>query len=467
MVLPQTKLRVFEAFSGYGSQTMALKRYKVPHENIGTSEIDEYAILAACAVHCEGDVEYPTIPEMLNYLLSRNIGLNFKTLKTPWETILESFYKQGTLSNNSWERVKNIYRACVLTKNFGDISRIDATSLPDHDLFTYSFPCTSISFSGLREGLQKGSGTKSSLLWECEKLIEAKKPKYLMMENVKALVSSKFKDDYFEWLSVLESLGYVNYWKVVNAKHCGVPQNRERVFCVSILKEYDTFGFHFYDDFDSDIRLSDLLEDSVDEKYYFDETKTKSLLESLKDDFVLDSLKTLERVPFSTVNESYTFKKACAVRGRNPTSRVSGLNTVQRLEVSKHSDISNCLTTVQKDSLVLENKLIFVGGIGTKDRIGDGKSLSSDVPSGNKVYSSRGTAVTQTSDGGGLSGCTGAYLCESRIRTLTNRESFRFMAVSDEDIDKIQSTGISSRQQYKLAGNSIVVGCMEFLKQLV
>lgn len=91
---------------------------------------------------------------------------------------------------------------------------------------------------------------------------------FLMMENVKNLVGKKNKPHFDEWLHVLEELGYNNYWKVINAKWCGVPQNRERVFCVSIRKDVDNGHFNFYDDFDNGIRLKDILEDEVDEKFY-------------------------------------------------------------------------------------------------------------------------------------------------------------------------------------------------------
>ena len=120
-------LRVFESFAGIGTQRMALKRLGINHEVIGISEIDKFAIKSYEAIHGE-------------------------------------------------------------TKNYGDISKIDPNDLPDFDLFTYSFPCQDISMAGKQKGLKKGSGTRSSLLWECERIIEAKRPKYLLMENVKNLV---------------------------------------------------------------------------------------------------------------------------------------------------------------------------------------------------------------------------------------------------------------------------------------
>lgn len=116
------KLRVFEAFAGYGSQSMALKRLGIDFEVVGISEIDKYAIQAYNAVHGE-------------------------------------------------------------TKNYGDISKINWEFVPDFDFLTYSFPCTDISSAGQQKGLEEGSGTRSSLLWECKKAIETKKPKYLLMRT--------------------------------------------------------------------------------------------------------------------------------------------------------------------------------------------------------------------------------------------------------------------------------------------
>ena len=120
------------------------------------------------------------------------------------------------------------------TKNYGDIYAIDESKLPYFDMITYSTPCQDFSVAGKNAGGDKGSGTRSSLLWECERIIRAVKPKYLLMENVKNLLSDKHKHNFFEWFKVLESLGYQNFYKVLNAKDYGIPQNRERIFCVSI-----------------------------------------------------------------------------------------------------------------------------------------------------------------------------------------------------------------------------------------
>lgn len=203
----ENPLRVFTSFSGYDSQCMALDRIGIPYDLVGWSEIDKYAIQAHNAL-------YPQAAD----------------------------------------------------KNYGDISKVDWDAVPDFDLFTYSFPCTDISNAGLQKGLSEGSGTRSGLLWECRKAIEAKMPKYLLMENVKALLSEKFKPEFYKWRDYLTSLGYESYTKIINATECGVPQNRERVFMVSILGEHKPF--HFPEPIVLEKRLKDVLEDDVDRKYF-------------------------------------------------------------------------------------------------------------------------------------------------------------------------------------------------------
>ena len=159
-----------------------------------------------------------------------------------------------------------MYIANKLNKNFGDIRSIDPKKLPDFDFFTYSFPCQDISVAGYQNGLVADSGTRSSLLWECCKIIEHKKPKYLMMENVKNLVGKNHKVNFNKFLLYLESLGYTNYWDILNARDFGIPQNRERVFCISILNPNEDFTFPQKQNLT--LSMNDLLEENVSEKFY-------------------------------------------------------------------------------------------------------------------------------------------------------------------------------------------------------
>lgn len=213
-------LRVFEAFAGYGSQHLALNEIKkqIPDFDfkvVGVSEIDKFAIQAYGAVH--GDCP-----------------------------------------------------------NYGDISQINWDDVPDFDFFTYSSPCQDFSNAGLQKGGEEGSGTRSSLLWECRRAIEAKRPKYLMLENVKALVGKKFLPLFHKWIETLEDYGYTNYYAVLNAKDYGIPQNRERVFCISIHGDHDIF--HFPASIPLELRLKDILEEEVDDKYVLSETAIQGFL---------------------------------------------------------------------------------------------------------------------------------------------------------------------------------------------
>ncbi len=214
----ENPLRLIELFAGIGSQTQALTNIGIAHKVVAISEIDKYAIQSYEAMH-------------------------------------------GTANN------------------LGDIRKIE--ELPDADLWTYSFPCQDISVAGKGAGIKEG--TRSGLLFEVERLLRVASekgtlPKYLLLENVKNLVSKKFKADFDKWLDFLAELGYTNYWKVLNAKDYGIPQNRERVFCVSIRGEHEPFVFP--NPKELTIRLRDMIDEAVDERFYLKESTIRSILRS-------------------------------------------------------------------------------------------------------------------------------------------------------------------------------------------
>lgn len=522
-------LRVVTLCSGYDSQCMALERLKrdfpgFDYDCIAWAEIDRYAIRAHDAV----------FPQ----------------------------YKD---------------------RNMGDITSCDWSKITQPvDLLIYSTPCTSISNAGKQEGLKKDSGTASSIIWSVLNAIDTLKPRLLLMENVKALVSKKFMPDFREWYNELASRGYQNFWKVLNAKDYCVPQNRERVFMVSILDE-DT-SFHFPEPFPLERRLKDILEEDVDGRYYLSDRSVDKIIAhcerkqsegcgfspAFKDGSgIATAITTLysQRQTDTFIKEPVVYDdynsrvaedqsvmgtvtpncgtsaprngykiiepRIAALRGRypkNPSDREAGCPTEQRLEIG--GDISNTVTTVEKDCLVVEP------GILTPKRNEYGKAVRKKYEAGEldesrhnmtdlvpredgisntitsiekdnlliESVSSKSVAeelkkiaeaarkekIEVTIDGEGnlrphrmdkkKYGCSEfqtenessiASTCISarpnmvygestsfRIRKLSEREVFRLMDVSEEDIDRIQAAGISRTQQYKMAGNSIVTNVL-------
>ena len=157
------------------------------------------------------------------------------------------------------------------SKNLWDITKINVVNLPTNiDLITYGFPCQDISLAGKQKGMfnDDGSLTRSGLFFKALDIIEYTKPKIAIAENVKALTSKKFTKEFKIILESLEKAGYNNYWKVLNAKDYGIPQNRERVFIVSIRKDIDNNTFEFPKPYCLEKKLKNFLEANVDEKYY-------------------------------------------------------------------------------------------------------------------------------------------------------------------------------------------------------
>ena len=168
-------------------------------------------------------------------------------------------------------------------RNLGDMTKIDWTKVVDFDLLFYSTPCQSISAAGLQHGFAEGSGTRSSIIWNVRDAVKEKRPKFLCLENVKAMVSKKFLPMFNLWQTELERLGYTNFAKVLNAKDYGVPQNRERIFLVSIrMDELEGLAgnvqYHFPKPFPLERRLKDVLEEKVDAKYYLRDERLKEFM---------------------------------------------------------------------------------------------------------------------------------------------------------------------------------------------
>ena len=417
-------MRVLELFGGYGSQALALENLGIEFKS-DLCDIDKYAEKAYNQIHGE-------------------------------------------------------------TFNYGDICSIDETKLPYYDLITYSSPCQDFSQAGKQAGGEKGSGTRSSLLWECERIIRAVKPKYLLMENVKALTSKKFMPLFANWLRTLEDMGYKNWWKVLNAKDYGVPQNRERVFVVSIL---GGGNYQFPEPMHLTRRLKDVLEQNVDEKYYLSDKLIQGFLhrqETNNNGFAKNGINVRNEKDYATaltarmskcgMTDNYIQEPvACASRGRNPdnpSDRTTGSPTEQRIEINTNGT-TNTITTVQKDNYVIEPKVMQEpmnlypnSGNPQAGRVYNTQGISPAMDTcqgGNRmpkivddIYKNRDARFyDKTSPTLRSSHCGDLKVLDYRIRKLTPRECLRLMGVRDEQFDKLHD--ISNSQLYKMAGNSIVV----------
>ena len=290
--MDKIKLTMVELCSGIGCQFRGVQNTPCfDPEVVATSEIDINAIISYAAIHYGLTEEmiknyaFPELNEMREYLAKLNIGYDpVKNEKYNW-------YKNGKKFEN---QIKKTYLACVLNKNLGDMSRIEL--LPKADVWFTSTPCTDLSVAGKLKGLNPDDNTRSSLIWQNIRLLKAAQdtntlPKYIFLENVKNLVGKRFINDFETFNELIESFGYNTYYKVLNAKNCGIPQNRERVFALYIRKDIDTGKFTFPIPFDNGLRLKDVLEDEVDEKYYINTDKANDLIQRLIDDGTLDGTK--------------------------------------------------------------------------------------------------------------------------------------------------------------------------------
>lgn len=461
-------IRVITLFSGYDSQCLALKRLGVAYELAAWCEIDKHA----CKAH---DALFPQ-------WAGRNVG---DISKVDWA---------------AWHR-----------EHPGEI-----------DLLTYSSPCQDFSLAGLQRGGEEGSGTRSGLLWETERAVRELRPRHLVFENVGGLVSDKFIDLLQRWQVRLNGYGYTNFAQLMNAKDYGVPQNRLRIFMVSILD--CRRAYYFPRPFKLERRLKDVLEQNVEERYYLKEEQVEKLMAATQSNEPQDNVMlgwTRSNTgkgdptyhPVSVANcvtaakrdntQNYIVQPTiAAMRGRdkdNPNDR--GKNTdnyAQRLEL-KPDGTSNTLTSVAKDNLLIEPRSKRQESIKAKVMPNGNIRCYRDIPCKPGVselqfthpdnesptvtceaqvkvieQGIRPTIIDATNDFSEeekrtyteyspalRSSRSGLMTTEGiRIRRLTERELFRLMDVDEGDIDILLSAGIAKTQLAKMAGNSIVVACL-------
>ena len=223
------KLRVFEAFAGIGAQATALKRMNINYEIVGISDWFIDAIECYAAIHCKDmPVAVPENIKEVDEYLSKF-------------TFSADSVKPYDIKRLTEDQRRDLYRANKRANNYGSITELKGCDMPETDLLVYSFPCQDLSTGGLGKGMKKGSGTRSGLLWEIERILKelneiGRLPEYLLLENVKTIKASTNIKDLNEWLNFLESIGYQNDdCMILNSLDFGIPQDRERAFIVSHL----------------------------------------------------------------------------------------------------------------------------------------------------------------------------------------------------------------------------------------
>ena len=406
-------MRIIELFAGIGACSTALKRLGKDIEIVDAVEIDKYAMASFNAIH----------------------GTNFETQDiTVWD------------------------------KDFKDI-----------DLITHGSPCQDFSVAGKQAGGDIGSGTRSSLMYETIRIVGKIRPKYVLWENVKNILSKKHKHNFDAYLEAMERLGYKSYYQVLNAKDYGIPQNRERVFTVSILKEsiiYDDYNSNIRNDQDTigtlttncgssairngwkiiecdqhfkfppkqplKLKLKDILEKEVDDKYY--------LSEKMKD-YILDN------------NDS---QKGTKWEGRADND-VLNANVAHALSVRgaggcQRAGVSNFIIDDMNEEIKVKDLKLKIKNATKKgyDLAVDGDSINLQYPNSKTRRGRVGHQVSQTV----MANDNMGVIENLKIRKLTPRECWRLMGFDDEDFDKAQKVN-SNTQLYKQAGNSIVVNVLE------
>ena len=368
-------MRIIELFAGIGACSKALKRIGVNLEIIDAVEIDKYAMASFNAIH----------------------GTNFKTQDiTEWN------------------------------KDFKDI-----------DLITHGSPCQDFSIAGKQAGGDIDSGTRSSLMYETIRIVGKIRPKYVLWENVKNLLSKKHKHNFDAYIETMNALGYNSYYQVLNAKDYGIPQNRERVYTISIRKDIDNGSFKFPEKEELKLRLKDMLEDEVDEKYYLKDYQ----LENIKQSNFMTNKRRIQEKEYSDTILARDWKDPKCVR-------TGGIFDTEK---SKHQagsiydkeGLSPTLDIMQggwrQPSIVERTPLKFLNR--------NQKNINGDY-----------AFCVDSSNTGGVKEIENNNY---RIRKLTPKECWRLMGFSDEDFDKAANIPTSNTQLYKQAGNSIVVNVLE------
>ena len=399
---------------------------------------------------------------------------------------------------------------CDESLNLRDVRTVTAETVRDRqvDLITYGFPCQDISIAGKQLGFVNDSGesTRSGLFFEALRIIKELRPRYAIAENVKALTSTKFKNEFATVLSSLEEAGYNNYWRVLNAKDYGIPQNRERVFIVSIRRDVDEGDFQFPDKEPLMLRLRDMLEpaESVDEKYYLSTERegVRRLIAELEARYGLsDVARTGETPVLRQIGNIAKDPNREHIQDRiyDPAGLAPTLNTVGGGNLEPKITIDGLTRDTQKQKARVFNpsglaasliatdykeppQISVIGQLkgGEKGRVVDRDGIGYTLTAteykdplkiaepiivgsmqAHAAVKTDGICPTLTEAMGMGGGQVPVHTYGVRIRKLTPRECWRLMGFLDEEFDRVH--GISNSQLYKQAGNSIVVNVLSAL----
>lgn len=429
-------IRLIELFAGYGSQALALKYLGVEFEHW---KICEWAVKS---IQAYKDIHFPNESAIL-------VGLNK-------EQEVERLYKQGISSNYnepmtkeqikrlSLEQIYRITENNLITHNLVNIQNVKGKDLQIEDtdkydyILTYSFPCQDLSLAGKGKGMSDTS-TRSGMLWEVERILNECKeletlPQILLMENVPQVHGTDNVEDFNKWQLRLEELGYKNYWQDLIATDYGIPQTRNRTFMVSILGDYN---YTSPKPIPLKLKLKDMLEDNVDEKYYLSNEKLLQISNWNSYKNPLDAVMGKESL-------------CTTVTTRIAESQDGGINASMKV----YCDNLENTTNLRINNKSLQETL-------QKNNIDD----TCYIDTYNKKIDKEKSGTITT----GVSFRNNTFLADGnlRIRKLTPKECFRLMGVKDEDFDKVAKNQ-SDSSLYHLAGDSIVVNVlMAIFKEMI
>ncbi len=396
-------------FSGIGAFEKALDRKNIPYNLIAFCEFDKYAPLSYSAIH---DVD-------------------------------ESY-------------------------NLGDITKVDETKLPKNvDLITYGFPCQDISLAGQMKGM--GEGTRSNLFFDALRIIKSVQPRLAIAENVANLTSKRFFKDYNAVISHLDEAGYNCYTFTINAKDYGIPQNRDRVFIINIRKDIDKGVLPLPPKQELKLRLKDMLEDNVDEKYYLSEQQVNQILNWNAQQCPIKNAKSKDDDVLQCITaKSNTSMNASMLLIKETTKVVEVCDFRYDEGIRTRLDTDICPTLAAKSHGISGRPMIKeyitipeATKQGYKEAY-EGDGVYIDRPHQKRGVVQSGMIPTLKTSGKDV----GVVVENLRLRYVTPLESFRLMGFDDDDFYKAQKV-CSNSQLYKQAGNSIVVNVLEALYETI